>query len=213
MDGQQTTVAIQGLLDELAGVRGDAPAEPVVRVLLGRSARRLETLCASFLVRRYPRLMRPPLNLRSQEMLSAVVERLMKALREARPGSVRQFFAIANQHIRWELNDLARRLDESPQALALPDDIAVAADGSASQLSPDARRLFAAVDALPDEEREAFELMRVQGLTRNEAAAVLGVSPKTAQRRLHRSLLTLSAAVGDLRPGAESARPTRSDHD
>jgi RNA polymerase sigma-70 factor (ECF subfamily) len=30
----------------------------------------------------------------------------------ARPTNVRQFFALANQHLRWELNDLARRLDE-----------------------------------------------------------------------------------------------------
>lgn len=207
MEGQQTTVALQGLLDELACVRGDAPAEPVVRVLLGRAAERIESLCSSFLLRHYPRLMRPPLNLRSQEMLSAVVERLMRALREARPGSVRQFFAIANQHIRWELNDLARRLDQSPPVQSLPDDVAVSADPSSSQLSPDAQRLFAAIDGLPSEEREAFELIRVQGLTRNEAAAVLGVSPKTAQRRLHRALLLLSAAVGDLRPSASAPRP------
>jgi RNA polymerase sigma-70 factor (ECF subfamily) len=40
-----------------------------------------------------------------------VAERLLKALRKARPRIVRQFFALANQHIRWELNDLARRLD------------------------------------------------------------------------------------------------------
>jgi hypothetical protein len=42
--------------------------------------------------------------------LSAVVERLLKALRAARPQTVREFFALANQHMRWELNDLARRL-------------------------------------------------------------------------------------------------------
>ena len=33
-------------------------------------------------------------------MLAAVVERLIKALREARPASVRQFFALAGQHMR-----------------------------------------------------------------------------------------------------------------
>ena len=52
-----------------------------------------------------------PLNLQAEEMLSAVVERLLKALREARPATVRQFFALASQHMRWELNDMARRLD------------------------------------------------------------------------------------------------------
>jgi RNA polymerase sigma-70 factor (ECF subfamily) len=47
-------------------------------------------------------------------MLSAVVERLLKALREARPATTRQFFALACRYMRWELNDMARRLDEQP---------------------------------------------------------------------------------------------------
>src|SRR5215470_8607725 len=117
MDAARTTVAIQGYLNELAGLRGDSPAEPVVRSLLSSAAGRLHQLCATLLYRSYPRLTRAPLNLQSEEMLSAVVERLMKALREARPGNVRQFFQIANQHMRWELNDLARRLDERTRAL------------------------------------------------------------------------------------------------
>jgi len=34
-----------------------------------------------------------------------VVERLIKAMRGYRPQTVRHFFALANQHMRWELND------------------------------------------------------------------------------------------------------------
>src|SRR5215510_9644526 len=112
MEPTGTSEAVQGYLDALTGLRGDSPAEPVVRSLLGRAAGRLRKLCASLLYRSYPRLTRAPLNLESEEMLSGVVERLMKALREARPGNVRQFFALANQHMRWELNDMARRLDD-----------------------------------------------------------------------------------------------------
>src|SRR5262245_6766073 len=108
MAEENTTAAVQRYLDELAG---DSPAEPVVRALLGRAVRRLHQLCATLLYRSYPRLARPPMNLQVDEMLSAVVERLLKALREARPASTRQFFALANQHMRWELNDMARRLD------------------------------------------------------------------------------------------------------
>jgi RNA polymerase sigma-70 factor (ECF subfamily) len=107
MDEERTSAAVQRYLDELTG---DAPAEPVVRALLDRAVRRLHLLCASLLHRSYPRLTRPPLNLQADELLSAVVERLLKALREVRPATVRQFFALANQHMRWELNDLARRL-------------------------------------------------------------------------------------------------------
>ena len=83
MDEEHTTAAVQRFLDKLAG---DAPAEPVVRALLDRAVRRLHQLCAALLRGGYPRLARPPLNLQADEMLSAVVERLLKALREARPG-------------------------------------------------------------------------------------------------------------------------------
>jgi hypothetical protein len=112
VDESETTAAIQRYLNELAGVQGDSPVEPIVSALLARSAQRLHTLCASFLYRSYPRLTRPPYSLQAEEVLSAVVERLLKALREARPQTVRQFFGMTNQHMRWEMNDLARRLDE-----------------------------------------------------------------------------------------------------
>jgi len=149
METARTTVAIQGYLDELAGLRGDSPAEPVVRDLLGRAAGRLHQLCAGMLYRSYPRLTRAPLNLQSDEMLSAVVERMIKALRQARPGNVRQFFQIANQHMRWELNDMARHLDDQTWLLGSAAENAVASPDSASQLSPVARRMFQAIDDLP----------------------------------------------------------------
>ena len=41
-------------------------------------------MCKVFLNRSYRRLTRPPLNLETDEVLSAVVERLLKALRETR---------------------------------------------------------------------------------------------------------------------------------
>src|SRR6202011_1336630 len=108
--------------------------------LLDRAVRRLHQLCATLLHRNYPRLTRPPLNLQVDEMLSAVVERLLKALREARPGNVRQFFALAGQHTRWELNDMARRLDEQPAAEELRPETMPAPASSGSGFTPDGRR-------------------------------------------------------------------------
>jgi RNA polymerase sigma factor (sigma-70 family) len=201
MSEEQTTVAVQRYLDALGS---DAPAEPIVRALLDRSVHRLEVLCANLLYRGYPRLMQPPVNLQPDELLSAVVERLLKALRAARPQTVREFFALANQHMRWELNDLARRLDSQPAAEELYEGIALSAPSTVSKLSPDGLRMLQAVDDLPDEEREVFDLVRIQGMTQVEAGEVLGVAIKTVQRRLNRALLMLSEALDDLRPGRDS---------
>ena len=54
----------------------------------------------------------PQVSLLASELLGAVAEQLLKALCEARFRTVRQFFALANQHQRRQINDLARRLDE-----------------------------------------------------------------------------------------------------
>src|SRR6202034_1536079 len=101
--------------------------------------------CATLLHRSYPRLAQPPLNLQADELLGAVAERLLKALREARPRTVRQLFALANQHMRWELNDLARRLDDQPSAVELRDGLVPAPASSGSGLSPDGLRMLGAI--------------------------------------------------------------------
>jgi RNA polymerase sigma-70 factor (ECF subfamily) len=200
--GVTTTVAVQRYLDELVCIQGDTPAEPIVRDLLARSVDRLHLLCARLLHRNYARLTRGPLNLRSEELLSAVVERLIKAMREVRPQTVRHFFALANQHMRWELNGLARRLDEHAYAVELCDSLAEAPveAGSSSQAGPNMRRILDAIGDLPDDEREAFHLVRLQGMSKPEAAEVIGVSEKTVKRRLNRGLLLLSQTLGDLGP-------------
>src|SRR5262249_50673767 len=146
----------------------------------------------------YPRLTHPPLNLETDELLSAVAERLLKALREARPRTVREFFALAAQHMRWELSDLARRLDKQPVAGELCEGQLPAPASSDSGLSADARRMLEAIEALPEEEREVFCLIRIQGLTQTETATLLHVSTKTVQRRLNRGLVLLANALADL---------------
>jgi RNA polymerase sigma factor (sigma-70 family) len=200
MAEEHTTTAVQRYLDELAG---DSPAEPVVRALLGRAVGRLHQLCGSLLHQKYPRLTRPPMNLQTEEMLSAVVERLLKALHEARPSNVRQFFALACQHMRWELNDLARRLDQQPAVMELHDEAVPAPGSSDSVLTPDSRRILEAIDHLPEGERETFDLVRIQGMSQAETARMLGVSVMTVRRRLNRGLQLLAATLGDMYPGGE----------
>ena len=202
MTANHTTIAVQRYLDELPQ-QGASTAEPLVRALLDRAVSRLQQLCASFLYRRYPRLTRPPLNLVADELLGAVVERLLKALRQARPPTARQFFALACQHIRWELNEMARRLDQQPPVAELREDLAPAMPAtSVSGLTTDAQRILAAIEDLPEDEREAFDLVRIQGLPQAEAAEVLGTSTSTINRRLHRALHRLASTLADMCPGA-----------
>jgi RNA polymerase sigma factor (sigma-70 family) len=200
MTQEHTTAAVQRYLDELAG---DSPAEPIVQALLDRAVRRLHLLCATLLHRSYPRLTQPPMNLQADELLGAVAERLLKAMREARPQTVRQFFALANQHMRWELNDLARRLDEQPAAVELCEGLVPAPASSVSGLSPDGLRMLGAIDELPEDEREVFDLVRIQGMTQTETAKLLGVSDVTVKRRLNRGLRLLAERLADLRPGED----------
>jgi RNA polymerase sigma-70 factor (ECF subfamily) len=167
-------------------------------------------LCANFLHKSYPRLARPPVNLETDELLAGVVAGLLTALRSTHPPTVRQFFALANQHMRWQLNDLARRLDERPVAAELMDGgVAAPWQSSVSVLGPDGRRMLEVIDGLPDDEREVFDLIGIQGLTHAEAATVVDVSEKTVQRRLNRARLLLAERLADLRPAdlAEGASP------
>jgi RNA polymerase sigma-70 factor (ECF subfamily) len=202
MHEEPTTAIIQRYLDALPG---DPAAERIIRELLERAVGRLRLLCANLLYRQYPRLTQSPVNLETDELLGGVVAGLLKALRTTRPPTVRRFFALANQHIRWQLNDLARRLDERPAALALePAEVAAAPSSSDTCLTPDGRRMLGAIEGLPEDEREAFDLVGIQGLTHTEAAVVVGVSERTMQRRLNRARLLLAEQLADLRPATPS---------
>ena len=203
MHEEPTTVVIQRYLDALPG---DPAAESLVQELLERAVGRLRLLCSTLLYKSYPRLTRPPVNLDTDELLSGVVAGLLRALRTVRPATVRQFFGLANQHIRWQLNDLARRLDERPAVAALPEaDVAAPPCSTSSGLSPDGRRMLGAIDGLPEAEREVFDLVGIQGLTYAEAAGVVGVCEKTVQRRLNRARLLLAEQLADLRPADPGA--------
>ena len=202
MQEEPTTAVIQRYVDALPG---DTAAEPIIRELLDRAVGRLRLLCATHLHRIYPRLAQPPVNLETDELLGGVVAGLLPALRTTRPQSVRHFFALACQHMRWQLNDLARRLDEQPVAAALAETgVAAPPASTASGLSPDGRRMLGAIEGLPEDEREVFDLVGIQGLTHPEAAAVVGVSEKTVQRRLNRARLLLAEQLDDLRPAITS---------
>ena len=71
--------------------------------------------------------------------------------------------------------------------------------------------MLAAIDDLPEAEREVFDLVGIQGLTHAEVAAVVAVSEKTVQRRLHRARILLAKQLADLCPDTPSGPVPPSD--
>jgi len=60
-----------------------------------------------------------------------------------------------------------------------------------------ARRLAQALARLPASQRSAFELLKQDGLTLAEAAAVLGVTVTAVKLRAHRAYESIRAALGE----------------
>jgi RNA polymerase sigma-70 factor (ECF subfamily) len=141
--------------------------------------------------------------------------RLCRALQEITPGSVREFFRLAAVQVRRELIDLARHyyspygLGAKQQSLAIgkgPSSTRDAAYDPADS-SQDPTRLAAwsefheQIGALPDEEREIFDLIWYQGLTQAEAARLLQVSTRTLERRWQAARLHLYDSLHGNLPG------------
>jgi RNA polymerase sigma-70 factor (ECF subfamily) len=138
----------------------------------------------------------------SGDVLQGALMRLLRALNDVQPGSVRDFFALAAQQIRRELIDLARHY-YGPQGLGA-NHATHAAEGSGPQPAENAPdrgtepggladwcEFHARIEELPEEQREVVGLLFYQGLTQAEAAQLLGVTVRTVQRRWHAALLEL----------------------
>jgi RNA polymerase sigma-70 factor (ECF subfamily) len=128
--------------------------------------------------------------------------RLLRALREVRPDSTRKFFALAGVQIRRELLDLKehyygpRGMGAHHHTAEAPGDSTVpAAEPMDPAPGSDELEEWCAfhrqIDGLPEEEREVVDLHFYQGLTKAEAAAVLGVDVRTVQRRWNEALQQL----------------------
>jgi DNA-directed RNA polymerase specialized sigma24 family protein len=107
--------------------------------------------------------------------------------------------------MRWELNDVARRLDKQVTVVEIHDSrVQAPPPSSGSPVSPNCLRMLETIESLPDEEREVFDLIRIQGMAQTEAAEVLGIAVRTVQRRLNRGMLLLTEKLSDLNPTAGS---------
>ena len=133
------------------------------------------------------------------DVLQNALLRLLGALKDVKPGTPREFLALATLQIRRELIDLARHF-YGPQGLGANQD-SLAGDNSRGpasiekgdlSLEPSAlahwTELHRQIEALPDDEREIVGLLFYQGLPQAEAATVLNVSVRTVQRLWHSAL-------------------------
>jgi RNA polymerase sigma factor (sigma-70 family) len=178
-DSPQTTQMVLWLERMQAG---DLDArEEILRHVRGR----LERLTRKML-QDYPRVKRYE---QTDDVLQSATLRLLNALREVRPTSMREFFGLAGLQIRRELLDLAKHYygpqgeganrDSLPPDRPLPD-----RDDSADEPSKLAAwcEFHEKVKLLPAKEHEVFALLYYQGLTQAEAAVIMNVTVRQVQR-------------------------------
>jgi RNA polymerase sigma-70 factor (ECF subfamily) len=179
----------------------------------------IETCCSRLvllthkMLRRYPRVKRWE---QTDDVVQNVTLRLRRTLADVAPASVRDFLRLAALNIRRELLDLVKHYYgphglgthyRSDQATRAPSDT-TPAEGVPADLANEPGRLAQwtdfhdAVEQLPDELREIFDLLWYQGLSQAEAAEVLEVTERTVQRRWQAARLQLYDALqGELPPG------------
>jgi RNA polymerase sigma-70 factor (ECF subfamily) len=166
---------------------------------------RLERLARKML-RRFPAVGRWE---ESGDLLQNAVLRLLHALQEVEPTSVRNFFGLAAEQMRRELLDLARHYRtrracgpshaadprRSESEVSTPDPPDAAPDGD------DLEKWSAfheAVERLPVEQREVVGLLYYHGWTQAEVAEHLCISKRTVQRHWAAALVALHELLKDL---------------
>jgi RNA polymerase sigma-70 factor (ECF subfamily) len=205
MSEATTTIRLQRCLDRLQAGDEAGRAE-----LINSACERLTRLTR--------KMFRADGRLRRWEQTGDVFQdamlRLCRALRDVTPGSLCEFYRLAAVQVRRALIDLARRHygpggpaahHHTPRPGAPID--ATAAEADPADPGPEPSKLAAwtefheQVEALPEEEREVFDLLWYQGLTHVAAAMLLGVATKTIQRRWQAACLKLHEALGGEWPG------------
>ena len=203
-DAPDSTTEIQLRLDRLRA--GDESARDelldITRARLGRLARKM--------LQGYPGVRRWE---QTDDILQNATLRLCRALEELRPESVRDFIGLAAIQIRRELIDLARHY-EGPEGLGRHHVTRVGSVDAGAAAGPpdfpvdtdDPVRLATwtefhhTVEALPDEEREVFNLLWYQGLSQSEAATLLGVTERVAKHRWRSARLKIHQMLGGRLP-------------
>jgi len=193
---------LQGLLDQ--SLAGNPAAK---EALLHHACERLLKLTRK-MFRGHPGLRRW---MQTDDVFQNSLVRLHRALSQVEVRDVRHFFNLATVQIRRELLDLARKtfgphgIGRNHHTDHQPADETGGSLHRVSDEPEDLERWEAfheRAEALPDEEREVFDLLYYEGLEQLEAAKVLDVSERTIRNRWNRAKLLLSGELAD-ESGAE----------
>jgi RNA polymerase sigma-70 factor (ECF subfamily) len=185
------TVQLNGWVDRMCA--GDLAARDELLRAVGN---RLERLARKML-RRFPDVQRWA---QTGDVLQNSLMRLLRALEQVRPDSVREFFGLAAEQMRRELLDLARHF-HGPQGQAAHHHSGVLdASHVGGEEAPDDLERWSAfhdkVAGLPAEERVVVDLIYYHGWGQAAVAEMLEVSVRTVQRRWETALSRLHQAIG-----------------
>jgi RNA polymerase sigma factor (sigma-70 family) len=193
--GDDQIAEVQQLIDRVN--QGD---EAMRMVLIDRTYERLRQLSALILRKNFPRLKEAPTLVDTTDVAHESAYRLYHALAEIRPTTVRDYFRLAAQRIRWLLLDLARAADRTE-----PVDRQSVENFELTPRS-DPPAVLAALDeqieALPAHEREVVDLIYFYGLSQAETATQMGVTERTVRRYWTVARLRLFEALKEKLPPA-----------
>jgi RNA polymerase sigma-70 factor (ECF subfamily) len=198
-DASTSLVEIQGWVARLQA--GDQAARNALLACAGERLRRL----AHRMLRTYPRVQRWE---QTDDVLQNALLRLCRSLNDVPPQTAVDFLRLAALNIRRELLDLAKHYygplghGAHHATVNLEGETDTAPPEAAAGPTWEPSRLAAwgefhrQVERLPDEEREAFDLLWYQGISQAEAADLLQVSARTIKRRWQSARLKLYEALG-----------------
>jgi RNA polymerase sigma-70 factor (ECF subfamily) len=188
---------------------GDRSArEALLRAILPQLERMTQQM-----LRRFPGVARWE---QAEDVLNNALLRLLRALKEVQPTSVRDFLGLAVTQIRRELLDLARRhqgpLGLGARQVSLAKILSHNASGMeiADPLDEPEERddmerwqaFHEAVERLPTEERQVIELVFYGGWTQAEIAKLFQVNERTIRRHWQSACRRLHQLLTDQLPQA-----------
>ena len=182
-----TTTKLQFWLTLMQAGDGKARQE-----LCGHACERLRKLTRRML-RGYPLVRRLE---QTDDVLQNSMMRLYRALADVTPESLRHFYSLAGVQVRRELLDLAKhhaRLDGHADQPVKDE----ADDSEDPSTLAQWTEFHQQVEALPEDEREVFNLLWYGELTQAEAAEILGIAVRTVIRRWQAARVRLYKVLSD----------------